>query len=83
MHLEPNWPLFVGLTFHFMGQIVQHMGHLSSRRICVYSINHFQKKMTFWPNAATYDYYFSLEFMGMSPNLRPKTPASVRLAAAP
>ena len=28
--LEPNWPPFGGLTFHFMGQIWQNIGYLGS-----------------------------------------------------
>ena len=36
IYLEPNWPLFWGLTFHFMGQIFQNMGHLGSRYIHLY-----------------------------------------------
>ena len=34
--LEPNWPLFWGLTFHFMGQIFQNMGHLGSRLLVLH-----------------------------------------------
>ena len=34
IYLEPTWPLFLGgLTFHFMGQTFQNMGHLGSRYI--------------------------------------------------
>ena len=32
IYLQLNWPLFFGrLTFHFMGQTFQNMGHLGSR----------------------------------------------------
>ena len=39
IYLEPNWPLFWGLTFHFMGQPFRNMGHLGSRYIMTLNLS--------------------------------------------